>query len=126
MAKANFTVETVPGFVFLEDLGTGMTITNDAEQVVRWLAETGVLDGALRVLYRDSLGTWDELLQKDGRFAGFAPVNAPTRELALAAARRTGDRKVMADAELEASGTKRVSVDAKGLRHRARDRGRER
>jgi hypothetical protein len=90
MAKANFTVDATSerGFVLLEDLGTGMTISNDAARVVRWLAEAGVLEGPRRVLYRDTSGVWDELLHKDGRFVDFAPVGAHSRAEAVQTARR--------------------------------------
>jgi hypothetical protein len=87
MRKANFTIDTVPGFVLLEDRGTGKTITNDAEGVVAWLAEAGCLAGNPRILYRDTDGMWDELLHAAGRFAGFAPIRAATRPAALERAR---------------------------------------
>jgi hypothetical protein len=125
MAKANFTVDTIPGFVLLEDLGTGMSITNDAEQVVRWLAETGVLDDGRRVLYRDSLGKWDELMHKDGRFAGFAPLGAKGQKEAVRIARERGechkalDREAVAHARDERAGEGRSPA-------RGHDRGRER
>lgn len=50
-----------------------MTITNDAEHVVEELVSKGVLPAGRRLLYYDSEGELDELLVKDGKFAGFAP-----------------------------------------------------
>ncbi len=124
MGKANFTVDTVPGFVLLEDLGTGMSITNDAEQVVRWLAETGVLDDGRRVLYRDTLGTWDELLHKGGRFAGFAPLGAKRQEEAVRSARERERHRALDRGAVEHVRDERVGDGRSPAR--GRDRGRER
>lgn len=52
------------------------TVTNDAEHVVSELRAT--LNGR-RLLYFDSGGRLDEILVRDGRFAGFAP--GPSRGL---------------------------------------------
>jgi hypothetical protein len=48
-----------------------LTITNDAEGVVARVAQ--VLAGR-RLFYIDSYGDRDELLVRDGKFAGFAPA----------------------------------------------------
>lgn len=59
--------------VVIEDLGPWdehMTVTNDAEHVVRELA---AYVGSRHLLYFDSEGTLDELVIRDGTFAGFAP-----------------------------------------------------
>lgn len=49
------------------------TVTNDAETVVHRLINEGTLKPGQRLLYFDSDGELDELLVKDGKFAGFAP-----------------------------------------------------
>lgn len=57
----------------IEDLGPWNehpTVTNDAEWVVSQVA--GSLRGRV-LLYFDSLGNLDQLLVRNGRFAGFAP-----------------------------------------------------
>jgi hypothetical protein len=51
------------------------TVTNDAEDVVRRLVEEGRLPEGRRLLYYDSEGNLDELVVKDGKFAGFKPVS---------------------------------------------------
>jgi hypothetical protein len=61
------------------------TVTNDADDVVADLVRQGDLLPGMRVVYCDSEGVWDELLVKDGRFDGFAPIRAATIEAALAA-----------------------------------------
>ena len=48
-----------------------LTVTNGAETVVEELADR--LNGR-RLEYFDSTGRLDQLLVKDGKFAGFAPI----------------------------------------------------
>jgi hypothetical protein len=63
--------------VWIADLDEGLSVTNDAERVV------GALNAdypGFRVIYRDTLGFWDELKHEDGEFRGFAPA----RDLSLA------------------------------------------
>jgi hypothetical protein len=50
-----------------------LTVTNDAEGVVERLVESGELSPGRRLFCIDSNGDKDELVVKDGRFAGFAP-----------------------------------------------------
>lgn len=50
-----------------------MTVTNAAETVVGELVDRGALPPGRRLFYYDSEGQQDELVVKDGRFAGYAP-----------------------------------------------------
>jgi hypothetical protein len=52
----------------------GRSITNDAERVVTELLATGQLLAHQRLLYRDTLGRWDELVHDGHRFTGFRPI----------------------------------------------------
>lgn len=74
MKRAQYeVVRDMPDHMTIRDLGPWdqfPTVTNDAENVVLDLAD---LLGNRRLLYIDSEGKLDELLVKDGRFAGFAP-----------------------------------------------------
>ena len=66
-----------PERIVLRDVGPWdrhPTVTNDAENVVAEMA--AVLDGR-RLFYRDSEGAVDEILVRDGKFAGFAPGGEP-------------------------------------------------
>ncbi len=55
--------------VFLEDLDLGRcSVTNDAENVVRFVNNTYPLSD---IFYRDSLGHWSELLHNNGEFERF-------------------------------------------------------
>lgn len=49
------------------------SVTNDAEEVVDYLLDQGLLQEGQRLFYFDSEGQLDEILVKDGGFAGFAP-----------------------------------------------------
>ena len=73
--NSNFTIAKVlPTAVFLIDTGKGKSITNDAEHVVRVINDE---HAGKRVFYKDTLGSWDELVHNNGtflRFAGIAPV----------------------------------------------------
>ena len=48
-----------------------LTVTNDAEHVVANLVKAGKLPEGRRLFYFDSDGQTDEIVVKDGRFAGF-------------------------------------------------------
>jgi len=74
--KANYSiVSNEVDLVVIEDVGpwdTCLSVTNDAEGVVEALVECGTLKDGQRLLYYDTDGELDELLVKDGQFAGFA------------------------------------------------------
>jgi hypothetical protein len=63
-----------PGkIVTIRDIGhpTCCTVTNDVEAVVEELVSTGRLPEGWRLCYYDSIGNLDEILVKNGKFAGF-------------------------------------------------------
>lgn len=73
MHRARYTTRLKDGVIVLEDLDQGRSVTNDAELVIRDLAERG-FDLSLPIIYRDTLGCWSGLLVRDGAFAGFLPL----------------------------------------------------
>lgn len=73
------------GGVWIIDKDEGASVTNDAERVIADIADFGVDFTTCRVVYQDTTGRWDELVVRDGKFAGFAPIGATTRADALAA-----------------------------------------
>jgi hypothetical protein len=85
-AGARFAVEAVTAdVVTIRDLGPWdrhLTVTNDAENVVKYLLETGELARGRRLLYYDSLNALDEILVRDGRFIGFAVGPGDEQDLA--------------------------------------------
>ena len=70
--RARFSIEVTDSLIMLEDLDQGRTVTNDADAVIADLAQEGLLRGR-RVIYRDTMGRWDELLHDGTRFTGFRP-----------------------------------------------------
>lgn len=77
MIKVNFEIiRQDDEMVLLKDLGPWdkyMTITNGAEEVV---ASVAPWLGHRRLEYIDSEGNRDQILVRDGKFAGFAPCRA--------------------------------------------------
>lgn len=70
--RADFIVDHVTEeivFIIDEDDG-GMSITNDAEAVCAFLHNRYP---GRRIVYRDTMGQWDELGHKDGVFTDFLP-----------------------------------------------------
>jgi hypothetical protein len=72
-----------PDIMLLRDLGPWnrfMTITNDAEGVVKRVLP---MLGTRRLFYYDSEGELTELIVKDGRFAGFkaCPQGVPQKAI---------------------------------------------
>lgn len=59
--------------VHLRDLDVGMSVTNDAENVVEYLYNRF---GNRRFVYRDTMGRWDELVHSNGHFTGFRPYRS--------------------------------------------------
>jgi len=73
--KANYLIiEDTEDYLLIQDVGPWniyLTITNAAEYVA---AELASQLGDRRLEYIDSDGQRDQLLVKDGKFAGYAPV----------------------------------------------------
>lgn len=69
MKSATYSIQTVrPDAIFIIDLNTGKSITNDAENVVRKINKSYP---GRRIIYRDTDGKWDELVHKEGEFITF-------------------------------------------------------
>ena len=67
------------GVVWIEDLDEGgASVTNDAERVVADLAQQGVQPDAQPIVYRDSMGRWDRLATRSGRFSSFHAIGGAT------------------------------------------------
>lgn len=59
--------------LYIRDEDVGMSVTNDAENVVAELFENGLLNNGKRLFYYDSENQLDEILHEEGKFTGFAP-----------------------------------------------------
>ena len=75
MFRARYTARREDGAIIVEDRDLGRSVTNDAENVIADLRERE-FDLSLPVIYRDTMGRYDGLTVRDGRFAGFYPLNA--------------------------------------------------
>jgi len=78
-----------PFVLVVDEDRTGASVAYDAEAVVIALArQLGPSLGGRRVLYRDKLGLWDEILVARGEFVGFRRIGARDREEAIRLASR--------------------------------------
>jgi hypothetical protein len=84
MQRAVFTYEQVGDVLCIEDTDRGMSVTNDAENVIATLGQYVRFSEIKSVIYRDTRGVWDEMIVRDGRFVSFRSVNERDREAALA------------------------------------------
>lgn len=76
MTKASWSLYGIAaGFIMiLDDNKPGhSSVTNDAENVCR---DVVARHGNHRIIYRDTMGRWDELAHDAGRFIGFKPMPA--------------------------------------------------
>lgn len=91
--RASYRTQVVGDFLLLVDLDLGKSITNDAENVIADLVRDGALADGKRVLYRDTLGRWDELLHDGMRFTGFRAINGLTGDDAIRRAVQTNPKE---------------------------------
>src|SRR3954463_10985090 len=66
----------------------GLTITNDAELVVRELLAKNLLDGHKRLIYLDAEGWWDEIVYGLDEKVSFSPIRVRSLAEALLVVRR--------------------------------------
>lgn len=72
LIRADYTVEIVGDVICLVDLDRGgKSVTNDAANVIEELRKNGIPVGTLPVIYRGSLGNWDELIIRQEVFKGY-------------------------------------------------------
>lgn len=70
-------VKVTPRVVQLVDLDDGVSVTNDAENVV---LEVFNQYPNRRIVYRDTMGQWDELVHNNGVFTDFKHINGDLPE----------------------------------------------
>lgn len=96
LGGADYETEVVDGIICIVDLDRGgPSVTNSAVAVVADLVYQ-CYDLTQPVIYRDSTGTWDEMIVRGGRFVGFAPIDKKHRceALAVIAQRRIAAKPV--------------------------------
>jgi hypothetical protein len=69
--RARYTFERAGDVVFIVDRDDGKSVTNDAEAVIRDLRERGIDVDRVAIVYRDTMGIWDQIQTKRGAFSGF-------------------------------------------------------
>ena len=73
MPKVSYTVHTVSAhtvFIMDDEKPGTMSVTNAAEEVVKQVYADY---GERRIVYRDTMGRWDELEHIEGHFLKFRP-----------------------------------------------------
>ena len=77
--RACFTITGVGSDrVYIVDNDGPVSVTNDAEAVV---ARVNAVHPGKRIIYKDTMGQWDELLHVNGVFTDFAPYKFDNSEL---------------------------------------------
>lgn len=83
MIRAAYTFSIVDGVVCIIDEDGSRSVTNDAEAVIADLVRKGLDVAFMPVIYRDTEGTWDQLVVEDGRFDGFRLLGETDRDRAI-------------------------------------------
>lgn len=105
--RSTFTWERVDGVMVVTDLDDGTlqlvpcSVTNDAENVIKYLYKFAGLKSDERVVYCDTQGRWDELMHQNGKFAGFAAIGCRSKEVAILTVRQTESLPVMPGGETD-------------------------
>ncbi|UNW11100.1 hypothetical protein MOW14_14815 (plasmid) [Acinetobacter indicus] len=93
---SSFTLEIDNDFLEIYDHNLGRTVTNDAERVVervaQYLKECNQDISQFKIVYQDSMGVWDAMTVRDGKFSGFIGLGALDEEHA----KRLYDQKATA------------------------------
>jgi hypothetical protein len=89
--RSVYSWEIEPGLLLIIDQDQGLSVTNDAEQVIEDFVRRGLDVDQRRILCRDRTGQWNGLVISGGRFAGFIALGKRTREEAIAEARARKD-----------------------------------
>jgi hypothetical protein len=94
--RSAYTVATVEAqntvlFLCITDLDLGRSVTNDIERVLVDQVQAGNLQPGMRVIYRDTMHIWDEVVISDTcTFVNFRSLNMATRDEAIKKAMRLG------------------------------------
>ena len=80
---ATYSYSVGQGVICIIDEDDGPSDTNTAPQVIEDLRHAGLDLLNQRVIYRDTLGTWDEIVVQDGMFSGFKSIHEKTQQDAI-------------------------------------------
>ena len=87
-ALSTYTLTEQDEFLCLVDLNQGCSVMNDAEDVIADLVAAGHDLTRKRVIYQDTMGYWDEIVVRDGRFSDYRPIRETELSRAMTKARR--------------------------------------
>ena len=99
MFRSEWFAERLDGVLVLFDRDCGSTsLTNDMDQVLAAIAAEDTLPAL--VIYRDSDGTYDQVLHRNGVFGGFRSLGATElgAALAIVRSRAAAESRIMGDA----------------------------
>lgn len=80
--RSTYSYSIEDGIACIIDHDHGRSVTNDAENVISDLLKSGLNLDAMPVIYRDTAGTWDQLVVENDRFSGFRTINKESKEAA--------------------------------------------
>jgi hypothetical protein len=81
MNRANYKWGRKLGVVWIQDLDNddnAPSVTNDVERVIADLVQLGVTPESQPIVYVDSMGRWDRIRTRGGRFLSFEYLGAAT------------------------------------------------
>lgn len=89
--RSTFVWRRVGGVMTVKDCDDGtvqlfsVSVTNDAENVVKFLAQHADLTDDEPLVYQDTTGRWDEIVHQDGQFVDFELLGCKSQEAAIQA-----------------------------------------
>ena len=79
MSRARYTIQTIDNLIVILDANDGAkSVTNDADNIVQDLVRLGHNVDRKVIVYRDTMGNWDQITTNSARFATFYPLKRPS------------------------------------------------
>lgn len=85
--RADYSCLIENGVICIFDHDNGKSVTNDAMAVITDLVSANIDVAIMPVIYRDTMGVWDQLVCENGEFHSFRSLNKREREEAVAMVR---------------------------------------
>ena len=76
--RAHCAIQQIENLVVILDADDGgLSVTNDAERVIEDLVGLGYAVDRMVIVYRDTMGRWDQMVTAGGRFLTFRALHNP-------------------------------------------------
>ena len=76
--RAHYQIRQIENLVVILDADDGgLSVTNDAERVIEDLVGLGYAVDRKVIVYRDTMGRWDQMVTERGRFLTFRALHNP-------------------------------------------------